>query len=99
MDPDVAGDEEDAAPRFTGHVAWRGLVPAERLPKGAFAPTVTAWMGPRKHFVHYFVRRGELLNFVGVVEDQEWREESWVSPGDPAATGPRCGGRSTQHWS
>ena len=75
----------DAAPRFTGHLAWRGLVPATRLPAGLLSSTVTAWIGPRKHFVNYYVRGGELVNFVGVVEDPSWQGESWREPGDPAA--------------
>lgn len=75
---------QDSAPRFTGHVAWRGLVAASDLPKNQFPGTVTAWMGPAKHFVHYYVRGGDFINFVGVVEDQDWREESWVAPADKA---------------
>jgi salicylate hydroxylase len=74
----------DSSPRFTGHLAWRGLVPADRLPRGLLEPVVTAWLGPRKHFVNYFVRGGELVNFVGVIEDASWRGESWREPGDPA---------------
>jgi salicylate hydroxylase len=73
----------DSSPRFTGHLAWRGLVPAERLPRNLLDPVVTAWLGPRKHFVNYFVRGGELVNFVGVVEDASWQAESWREPGDP----------------
>ncbi|MBX3707892.1 MAG: FAD-dependent monooxygenase [Pseudomonadales bacterium] len=71
-------------PRFTGHLAWRGLVPAERLPADLVPPTVTAWLGPRKHFVHYYVRGGALVNFVGVIEDDRWQSDSWREPGDPA---------------
>ena len=77
-------------PRFTGHVAWRGMVKADRLPKGLISSAVTAWMGPKKHFVHYYVSRGELVNFVGVVEAAEeaqkdsWSEESWRRSGDKA---------------
>jgi salicylate hydroxylase len=70
-------------PRFTGHVAWRGMVPAERFPKGLIPDTATVWMGPTRHFVHYYVRRGELVNFVGVVESAQRTEESWRSTGDP----------------
>ena len=76
--------QADTPPQFTGHVAWRGLVPVERLPANSFAPTVTAWMGPQRHFVNYYVKRGEFINFVAVVEDSTWQEESWVSPGDKA---------------
>jgi salicylate hydroxylase len=71
------------APRFTGYVAWRGLVPAARLPAGLIAPAATAWLGPRRHLVNYFVRRGELVNFVGVIETDGWQHESWTAAGDP----------------
>lgn len=73
-----------AAPRFTGNVAWRGLVPAERLAGAGIPPVAALWMGPGAHFVHYFVRGGTLVNFVGVVERDDWREESWSSRGEAA---------------
>ncbi len=73
-----------AAPRFTGQVAWRGLVPAERLKDAGIRPVASLWMGPGAHFVHYFVRGGTLVNFVGVVERSDWREESWSSRGEAA---------------
>ena len=73
-----------AAPRFTGQVAWRGLVPAERLKDAGIRPVASLWMGPGAHFVHYFVRGGTLVNFVGVVERDDWREESWSSRGEAA---------------
>lgn len=69
-------------PRFTGNVAWRALVPADRLPAGLIRPMATAWWGPHKHFVHYYVRRGELVNCVCVVEKAGWEVESWTEPGD-----------------
>jgi salicylate hydroxylase len=71
-------------PRFTGNVAWRALVPADRLPPGLIRPMSTAWWGPGRHFVHYFVRRGELVNCVCVVEKAGWEVESWTEPGDHA---------------
>lgn len=73
-----------AAPRFTGNVAWRGLIPAERLADTGIRPVAALWMGPGAHFVHYFVRGGTLVNFVGVVEADDWREESWSSRGEAA---------------
>ena len=72
----------DVTPRFTGQVAWRMLVPADKLSAGLIEPVSSAWWGPRKHFVHYYVRGGELVNCVCVVEKQGWREESWTTRGD-----------------
>ena len=70
------------APRFTGNVAWRGLVPVERLPKGLVHPVATVWMGPGKHFVHYYVRSGTLVNCVCVIEKSGWEIESWTQRGE-----------------
>ncbi len=72
----------DAAPTFSGHVAFRGLARADRLPDGLVRPCATVWMGPRRHFVHYFLRDGTLVNFVAVIERPDWTEEGWTRPGD-----------------
>jgi salicylate hydroxylase len=63
-------------PRFTGHIVWRGLVPSDALPKGLIEPDMTAWFGPRGTVVHYYVRRGALVNWIAHYE-ADWREESW----------------------
>ena len=72
----------DDAPQFTGNVAWRALVPTERLPKGLVRPMATAWWGPHRHFVHYYLRSGTLLNCVCVVEKTGWEVESWTERGE-----------------
>ncbi len=72
----------DEPARFTGNIAWRALVPAEAIPEQVIRPVTTAWWGPDKHFVHYFLRRGELVNCVCVVEKDGWEIESWTTPGD-----------------
>lgn len=69
-------------PEFTGHVAWRGVVPVARLRRAKLRPVVTCWMAPHSHAVTYFLRRGELVNFVGVTEHQTWRTESWTERGE-----------------
>lgn len=74
----------DEAPTFTGNVAWRALVPVERLPEGLIRPMSTVWWGPGKHFVHYYVRAGALVNCVCVVEKEGWEVESWTAQGDHA---------------
>ncbi len=70
------------APRFTGNVAWRLLVPADRLPAGLIPPHATVWTGPGGHAVTYYVRGGDLINFVGVIEREDWQVEGWLESGD-----------------
>lgn len=70
------------APTFTGNIAWRALIPTDRLPEDLVRPVATAWWGPGKHFVHYYVRGGALVNCVCVVEKASWTQESWTERGD-----------------
>lgn len=68
-------------PEFTGIVAWRVLVPRERVPAGMKLDVGTNWVGPGGHVVHYPVRGGALLNLVGLLERDDWRVESWTVQG------------------
>ena len=70
---------------FTGCIAWRGVVPAERLPAHLRRAVGANWVGPGRHVVTYPLRRGELMNFVGVVEGQAWETESWTARGSHQA--------------
>jgi salicylate hydroxylase len=66
------------APRFTGCVCYRGLVPAADVPSSINSKDMTLWMGPHGHIVHYPVKRGELLNVVAHYDSDAWTEESWT---------------------
>ena len=68
-------------PDFTGCVAWRGLVPMEKLPPHIAQMLGTNWLGPKGHVLHYPVRRGEVMNFVSFVERDDWQIESWTVQG------------------
>jgi len=68
-------------PRFTGEIAWRGLIPVEHLPERMRGRVTSNWIGPSGSVTVYPVRRGELLNFVGLVERDDWRVESWIEQG------------------
>jgi salicylate hydroxylase len=68
-------------PEFTGCVAWRGLVPMEKLPPHLQTMLGTNWLGPHGHVLHYPVRRGEIMNFISFVERDDWQVESWVTQG------------------
>jgi 2-polyprenyl-6-methoxyphenol hydroxylase-like FAD-dependent oxidoreductase len=69
-------------PRFTGCVAYRGLMGAQRLAHLNLPREQQIWMGPGKHFVHYPVSAGRLVNFVCLIERDAWTKESWTEPGD-----------------
>ena len=69
-------------PVFSGVVAYRGLIPAARLPE--WPPGLVTWGGDDKHLIAYPVRAGELINYVGFVPADEQMLESWSAPGDPA---------------
>jgi salicylate hydroxylase len=65
-------------PRFAGCVAYRGLVPTERVADLGLEIGSQSWVGPGAHLVHYFVSRGRLLNFVGWTEHDSWNREDWT---------------------
>jgi len=64
-------------PQFCGITAWRGVVPIEKLPPTVSRVTGTNWVGPGGHVVHYPLRAGTLLNFVGIRERSDWQVEGW----------------------
>lgn len=68
-------------PTFTGLMAWRGLAPMEKLSEELRRPVGTNWVSPGGHTITYPICGGEYLNFVGLVENREWTEESWSAVG------------------
>jgi len=65
-----------AKPQFCGIIAWRGVIPMERVPASISRTIGTNWVGPGGHVVHYPLRAGTLLNFVGMGE-RDWNVEGW----------------------
>ncbi|WP_272475644.1 FAD-dependent monooxygenase [Baekduia alba] len=59
-------------PAFAGFCAYRALLPIERAPLGDAARSVGIWLGPGRHFVHYPVAGGGLMNVVGLVAFDDW---------------------------
>ena len=66
---------------FSGLIAWRGIIDVNDLPDSTLRSVGTNWVGPGGHVVHYGVRNGELLNFVGIKERSDWKVESWTARG------------------
>lgn len=75
----------NATPKFSGQIAWRGLVNASDVPPNTLTPTANNWLGPGRHFVSYYVRSGALINFVAVMETSKWADEDWRQDGDMGA--------------
>ena len=70
-------------PRFTGQMAWRGMVPADGLPATVTEPVSVSWLGEQKHVIQYGVRGRKFINYVAIVATDEWAEEGWNRPADP----------------
>jgi len=71
-------------PRYTGHVAWRAVVPVSELGEHAPPESACVWVGSGRHAVTYRLRRGSLANLVAVVETKKAPAESWTATGERA---------------
>ncbi|MDQ1488107.1 MAG: hypothetical protein QOJ23_621 [Actinomycetota bacterium] len=69
-------------PVFAGLLSWRALIPEERLRPLGLERRCYIWSGPGRSIVSYWVRRGELHNFLGTVPATEVHRESWTDSGD-----------------
>jgi 3-hydroxybenzoate 6-monooxygenase len=70
----------DGKPRVSGHIAYRAVLKRSDVPDDLWRPDVVLWAGPRTHFVHYPLRRGELYNLVAVFHSDHY-EEGWNAEG------------------
>ena len=70
-------------PRYSGGIAYRGLIPAERVRHLDIEVTTQIWMGPHGHVVVYFVAGKRYLNFVANADRDASMLESWVQQGNP----------------
>jgi len=71
-------------PHFTSSIAYRGLIPADRVAHLNLELTAGFWFGPGKQFGHYYVRNQELLNVIAEMEQDTWTRESWTDRGEVA---------------
>lgn len=70
----------DDRPRFSGFVAFRGLVPGDALTPDLKDPPISFWVGPRRSFMRYRLRGGQLYNYVAIARRTAWAEEGWTIP-------------------
>lgn len=69
-------------PTSEGIMAYRGLIPAERLSWASNLKDPALWLGSGRSFLLYPVAQGRLINMVAFVPTDTDSEESWSAPGD-----------------
>ncbi len=73
---------ETAPPHFTGHVAWRCLVPVTpELQDLSDFPGIV--IGPGAMITRYNIRGSTAMNLVFFSRQDGWNEEGWTTPADP----------------
>jgi len=65
---------------FSGMVAWRTLIPMEKLPQKFRRSVAVNWIGPGGHVVHYPIHGGAFMNWVGTLEGNVWDGPPWSTP-------------------
>jgi salicylate hydroxylase len=73
---------ETTEPHFTGHVAWRTLVPVTpELQALSDFPGII--IGPGAMITRYNIRNSTVMNLVFFARQDGWNEEGWTTPVDP----------------
>ena len=75
---------DETLPHFTGHIAWRAVIPVEGAVLEDLASHPGMHLGPGKMVVRYPVRAGRMLNMVFFARESGWAEEGWAIPGKVA---------------
>src|SRR5215472_2926882 len=67
------------APRFTGKICYRSVVPAAAVRGTRPRAEGAQWLGPLGTIVLYPLRGEELINLVCHYDDASYRHESWIA--------------------
>lgn len=69
-------------PTFTGVVAYRAVVPADRLEGVPNLEAFTKWWGPNTdtQIVTFPLNRGKDIFIFATIPQESWTEESWTAP-------------------
>jgi salicylate hydroxylase len=71
---------DTGTPQFRGQVAYRCLIPMERVRHVLGGRNSGTYIGPGRIFNQYPVRHDTILNCVGIVKTADWQEEGWSTP-------------------
>ena len=67
------------APRFTGKICYRSVIPAAAVRGPRTSADNGQWLGPHGTIVLYPLRGEELINVVCHYDDEGYRHESWIT--------------------
>jgi salicylate hydroxylase len=73
-----------AAPVSAGQIAFRCLIPARDAAPFMRTGGAAVFIGAARIFNRYWIRRGTLLNVIGIARSDRWREERWNAPASTA---------------
>lgn len=69
---------DESAPKFTGQVAFRAIIPADRVPVALLERRRVMYFGPQRMVLHYPLRKGRVMNLIGIGQTPNWEEEGWA---------------------
>ena len=69
------------SPTFSGHIAWRGIVPIELVPAEFSRSATGLWLGPKAHLVTYPLKGGTTMNVVAITPwmGEEAPPKGWIA--------------------
>jgi salicylate hydroxylase len=68
---------DDSPPQFAGQIAFRCLVPREQAQPFMAGGNAVVSIGGSRVFNRYLIRRGALVNVIGIAKSERWSEEGW----------------------
>ena len=71
------------APRFTGQVVYRFLIPVARVRRHLSAGQSNLFVGPGRTVLRYIIRHGTVVNGVAFVKTEAWTEEGYSARATP----------------
>jgi salicylate hydroxylase len=69
-----------APPQFAGQIAFRCLIPRERAAPFMGGGAAVVSIGGSRVFNRYLIRRGALVNVIGIAKSEGWSQEGWNIP-------------------
>lgn len=64
---------------YTGKIAWRALIPANKVKLSGAMSDTYIWLGSKAHAVTYPVRNGDYLNIIAVTQERDEAKAKEIS--------------------